>query len=176
MENSYFTFYDLEPKFSLDEVALKSKYYALSRSLHPDFYTMASPEKQEEVLLQSSYNNQAYLTLSDFHKRMYYILELHGLIEEGGNDALDQDFLMDMMDINEQVMEIQLEGDQTGLGELLTTINNLESSLLKGVETNMTTFDSGETNTENLKKIKEYYLKRKYLLRIKENISNFAGL
>lgn len=176
MENNYFTFYDLEPKFLLEEGALKSKYYALSKTLHPDFYTMASPEKQEEVLLQSSYNNQAYLTLSDFHKRMFYILELHGLIEESGNDTLDQDFLMDMMDINEQVMEVQMEGDHTGLDGLLATINNLESTLLKGIETNMTTYDSGETNIENLKKIKEYYLKRKYLLRIKENISNFAGL
>jgi molecular chaperone HscB len=81
---NYFEFYHLPIRFQIDAAALKKSFYSNSRKYHPDFYTSESAEKQAEVLQLSTLNNKAYKTLSDFDKRMEYVLQLlNGLGKEG---------------------------------------------------------------------------------------------
>ncbi|NJN78060.1 MAG: DnaJ domain-containing protein [Saprospiraceae bacterium] len=79
----------------LNEKALKKKFYQLSKQFHPDFYTLESEEKQAEILELSTINNDAYKTLSDFDKRMEYILKEKGVYAEEGQNKVPQDFLME---------------------------------------------------------------------------------
>src|SRR6185436_7553683 len=98
---NYFEFYDTPVSFMVDEDAVKKKYLELSRKFHPDFFINQSSEKQQEVLEMSTLNTRAFQTLSDFDKRMKYILELKNLIYEGERYELPPGFLMEMMEVNE---------------------------------------------------------------------------
>ena len=105
--SDFFSFYELEPAFILDEQLLRRKFLELSRAYHPDFYGAESDEKQAEALELSSKNNEVFKVLSDFDRRFSYILNLHGLLDEHKNkNALPQSFLFEMMELNEALSEI----------------------------------------------------------------------
>jgi molecular chaperone HscB len=173
---NFFEFYDLPISFKLDEGALKRQFYLRSREYHPDFHTMASSEKQAEILELSTYNTQAYKTLSNFDKRMHYVLTLKGIIKEEGKNQLPQDFLMDMMDINEAIMELEFDFDEQTYQKALADITKIEDNLLSEIEPLLENYPNTEGVTSDLEKVKIFYLKKRYLLRIQENLSKFAPL
>ncbi|RYD70944.1 MAG: Fe-S protein assembly co-chaperone HscB, partial [Sphingobacteriales bacterium] len=109
---NYFEFYELPIQFNPDLNAVKAKFYAFSKQFHPDFYANESEEKQQEVLDLSTLNNKAYQVLSDENKRIAYVLQLLGELPDGEKYNLSNDFLMDMMEINEALMEMEFEPDQ----------------------------------------------------------------
>jgi molecular chaperone HscB len=171
---NYFEFYDLPISFLLDENVLKKKFYANSKRYHPDFFTLESEERQNEILELSTRNTQAYKTLSDFDRRMKYILDLKGVLEEEGKNTLPQDFLMDMMDINEAIMELEFDFDETMYQKAIKDAQNIENQLFEEIKPIIETYQDQETTTSDLKKVKIFFLKKRYLLRILENLSKFA--
>ena len=129
-------------------------------------------------------NTQAYKTLSDFDRRMKYILDLKGIMAEEGKNQIPQDFLMDMMDINEALMELEFDFDETAYNKTLKDLENIENQLVAELSPLVENYDKNGENTEGeqtkeeatLEAIKNIYLKRRYLLRIRENLSKFASL
>lgn len=168
---NFFEFFQLPLAFLLDEDALKKAYYANSKKYHPDFYTLDSPEKQEQILELSSFNNEAFQTLADPDRRMRYVLDLFGVIAEEGANEIPQDFLMDMMDINEAIMELDFDFNPVQYQQALAQLEKLENDLYQAIFPFLQSF---ETQPSSLEAIKEYYFKKKYLLRIRENLSKFA--
>jgi molecular chaperone HscB len=173
---NYFEFFEIPISFKLDEAELKRTFYANSKKYHPDFYTLESEEKQMEVLELSTLNNNAYKTLSDFDKRMKYILDVKGILGEEGKNKLPQEFLMEMMDINENLMELEFDFDQSNFDKVQKDLKLLESNLLKEVNPFLDNYDDNAPSEEELSVIKNYFLKKRYLLRIKENLNKFASL
>ena len=171
---NYFEFYNIPISFQLDQAELKRIFYANSKKYHPDFYTLESEEKQAEILELSTLNNQAYKTLSDFDKRMKYILDLKEILAEEGQNQLPQSFLMEMMDINEVLMELEFDFDAQKFEQAETELKALETSLFKSIESIVESYDDNNSSDKELLAIKEYYLKKRYLLRIRENLSKFA--
>jgi molecular chaperone HscB len=171
---NYFEFFEIPISFKVDEAALKRIFYANSKKYHPDFYTLESEEKQAEILELSTLNNQAYKTLSDFDKRMKYILDLKEILAEEGQNQLPQSFLMEMMDINEVLMELEFDFDAQKFEQAKTELKALETSLFKSIESIVESYDDNNSSDKELLAIKEYYLKKRYLLRIRENLSKFA--
>ena len=174
---NYFEFYQLPETFLPDEKEIKNKYYALSREHHPDFHANASPEKQSEILALSTLNTNAYRTLSNPDLRMQYILGQHGLLEEGKNNELPQDFLMEMMELNEQIMELEFDFDQAAFEKVSQETISLRASLENDIRPTLQQYPmlEGFTRDEALQQIKTYYLKKKYLLRIQESLTKFAS-
>ncbi len=170
----YFEFFDLPVSFLIDEAELKKRYYANSKKFHPDFYTLESEEKQGEILELSTLNNHAYRTLKDFDSRMQYILKEKGVLkEEGENKDMPADFLMDMMEINEKLMELEFEPDPEAEAQVKQELEALESGFLEEIRPLLEGFS--EEKAGNLEPIKDYYLKKRYLLRIRENLNKFAS-
>jgi molecular chaperone HscB len=172
----YFELYDLPVSFILDKKALKRKFYKLSKQFHPDFFTLETEEKQAEILELSTINNEAYKTLSDFDKRMEYILKAKGVYAAEGQNKMPQDFLMEMMDINEALMELEFDFDSETFENTKTEVGNLEKDLSESIQPLLENYKDAADNTADLEKIKEFYFKRKYLLRIQNNLSKFAPL
>ncbi|WP_460893417.1 iron-sulfur cluster co-chaperone HscB C-terminal domain-containing protein [Rufibacter soli] len=174
---NYFQFYNMPESFLSDEKAIQAKYYALSREYHPDFYTLESPEKQQEILEKSTLNTNAYRTLSHFDKRMQYILEQHGLLEEGGDNDLPQDFLMEVMELNEQLMDLEMDYDSVQFKIVSDQTNEIEGALKAEIWPVLESYKdlAPEAQAEALQKVKNYYLKQRYLLRIKESLNKFAS-
>ncbi len=176
-EKSYFEFYDLPLSFQIDEAHLKRKFYALSKEYHPDFHANESQEKQDENLELSTINNKAYKVLSDPLKRIEYILELHDLIAEGDKYALPQEFLMDMMDVNEALMDMEFDPDPSRLMTITSEVDQLQASLFDELKQLTDEFDA-KTNTDPhtiLLKIRDIWYRQKYLMRIRTSMNKFRG-
>lgn len=171
----YFSVFDLTPTFLLDTDLLRKRFYANSKRLHPDFFTQESEAKQHEILQLSSLNNEAYEALADFDKRMQYLLQMRGVLQSEGNNELPKAFLMDMMELNEALMELEFDANPTLLAEVAAQVNVLEQNLLAEVQPLLEAYDHQHTPTESLLLVKDFFLKKRYLLRIKEKLSIFAN-
>ncbi len=173
---NFFQFYEIPVSFTLDEKVLKQKYYALSRQYHPDFHTHENEAEQEHILEMSTLNTRAYKTLSDFDERVKYILELKGLLKESEKQEIPNTFLMEMMDINESVMDLQMDFDLEKYKQTLSEVREMQNDLFAKVKPILETYNDATIAEEDLKKIKEFYLKKRYILRLEKNLSIFAPL
>jgi molecular chaperone HscB len=163
--NDYFSLFGLPVKFSIDQAGLKKIYFEESRRYHPDFFANAGEEERNLALAKSIIINNAFKTLSNESSRIKYILELKGILSEKEKEALPSEFLMEMMDINEQILE-SAPADYDSIREHITKI---EKSILDDMHRSMEEFDASE-NPEVLKQIKEAYLKQKYIWRLRESM------
>lgn len=171
----YFDIFELSPGFLLEEADLKRRFYANSKRYHPDFHTQADEATQQEILLKSSLNNKAYKTLKTEYSRIGYVLQQLGLTGEGVKHDLPQDFLMEMMEVNESMMELQMDPDPTQLEAAKAKVNQEISALRSGVLADLGADPLAPGASPALNNIKDYYLKVKYLLRMLENLDRFAG-
>ncbi len=173
---NYFEFYNIPISFLSDEAALRKTFYANSKKYHPDFFTMASEEEQQKALELSTLNNEAFKTLSERDLRMKYILELKGAMAEEGQNNIPQDFLMEMMDINEGLMELEFDYDKEAHQKVEAELNTLEQSLLDTIMPILKGYEADAEDADTLEAVKAYYFKMRYLLRIRKNLDKFASL
>lgn len=172
---NFFELYELPVSFLLEEEIVKRKFLELSRQLHPDFFVNESEAKQQEMLEKSTMNTRAYQVLADFDKRMQYILELKQVISAGERYELSPAFLMDMMDINEAMMELAQEKDGNKVAALRQQVDERFDALYDEVRQEMASYREEAADENVLKKIKDYYYRRKYLLRIQQSLDTFAA-
>ena len=164
---NYFEFYNIPVSFTPSQTDIKKTFYEFSKTYHPDFHSDASDLTKEETLQKSALNNEAYKTLKNFDLRLKYVLELKGAIQPTDKDDIPQDFLMEMMDINERIMEVQFDFEETAYNKLLEVVNAFESNLINSV---LGILEKESQTSEDLETIKNFYYKKKYLRRLKENI------
>lgn len=81
---------------------------------------------------------------------------------------------MEMMELNEELMELQLEGDEHKIAGCKLRIADWGNKLYNDVQHIMEHY-CGQITAVDLLKIKDYYFKKKYLLRIQERLARFAS-
>ena len=172
----YFELYGLPPTFKPDAVFVKRRYLELSRQYHPDFFTNESPEKQAEVLQVSSQVNEAYKVLLNQEKLIRYVLKEKGLLEDEEKYKLDAAFLGEMMDINEQLMDAEMDGDSDTIATVERDTLALQTKIYNDVaeilESDQAPVDSGETMLQ----VKSYYYRKKYLQRILDKLASMRNI
>lgn len=172
---NYFELYNLPVSFSPDKEQVRKRYYELSRLYHPDRFVQASEQEQTDALRMSAANNEAYKTFNNADATMAYVLKLNGLLEEEEKYNLPPGFLMDMMDLNEAVSEYEMEPDNKQYKEIAM---NMVASQFKDWDKHVAPiideFSKSGDNKDLLLKLKDYYFRKKYLLRIQERINTFA--
>ena len=171
---NYFEFYGIPESFNTNQATLKKKFYELSKLYHPDFYAGEDEAKQQEILELSTLNNKAYQILSDPARRMKYILKVHGLVSEGAKPQLPADFLMEMMDINERLMEVE---DAEQLAQVTAEVLAIEGDINDKIAELTADYEQIEHTAQESRRneIAEIYYRQKYLLRIKESLDTFAA-
>jgi molecular chaperone HscB len=172
---NYFEFYNLPIRLTLDLNVLKKLFYKKSREYHPDFYTSSSAEKQTEVMYLATLNNKAYKILSDFDKRMEYVLQTLGIMGAEGETKMPQDFLIEMMEINETLADLQFDFDEEKYLQVKKEVQTIENQLFVEIQAILDNPDAKEFTEADKKKLKNFYLKRRYLLRIQKSLTNFAS-
>lgn len=160
----------------VDLTALQQAFYQNSKKYHPDFHSLADPAEQDRVLELSSQNNIAYNTLRDMDRRIQYVLNLKQLIgDESTHPPLSQTFLMDMMDINETLMELEFDFDAERYKQVNKAVQELEQQLTENIRPVLDSWTEAAGGMDALLQVRDYFLKKKYLLRILENLSKFAS-
>lgn len=174
---NYFDFYSIPVSFHPDEAALKKQFYAMSKAFHPDFHAGESEEKQAEVLEQSTLNNKAWQTLSQFDKRLHYVLEVKGMLADGDKYQLPQSFLMEMMEVNEGLMDLEMEGNDELFQQLNGQVAAMEGEIAGTIQEKTTHFEKADSAEQQqlLETIKDLYYRKKYLLRIRDSLNRFAA-
>lgn len=173
---NYFELYGLPPAFAADAAVVKKKYYELSRLYHPDRFAQAGDHERAEALRMAALNNDAYKTLNSADATMAYILKLHELLEEEEKYNLPSAFLMEMMDLNEAISEYEMEPENETLRtQAVNRIEEQTRQWKEDVGPLTAQYDAGNHSGELLLKIKDYYFRKKYLLRIQQRIDTFAS-
>ncbi len=167
---NYFTLFEIPVSLKVDATEILKKYYVLSKQYHPDNYTLASAAVQEESELMTAQINRAKLILESPTKRLAYILQEKGLISDDEKQTLTPQFLGEMMDINEQLMELEFEPDVEKMATLKTEIASIEKQVFDEVASYFLQEELVLTEADGLL-LKDYYFKQKYIERIKEKLS-----
>ncbi|MBP6828573.1 MAG: Fe-S protein assembly co-chaperone HscB [Saprospiraceae bacterium] len=171
---NYFDFFGLPVSFQVDPAALRSVFLQNSRKYHPDFHTLSDEARQASALEMSTLNNEAFKTLSDMDRRIRYILEINDLLgSEDAQPPLPASFLGEMMDINEALMELEFDFDETRYQAALHSVQVMEQSLVNEIQPILEHWTAAD-GKEPLLRVRDYFLKKRYLLRIHENLSKFA--
>ena len=169
---NYFELFNIPISFYPDLIHLKTKFYELSRKFHPDFFTQENETDQLDALEMSSLVNKAYKVFQSRDETIKYVLQLNGMMmEEDEKYVLPSDFLMDMMDLNEQLMEATMEINHAEIEKVKQGIATKQHEIELPVKSLMEDYKDGENNQQYLGLIKEYYFKKKYLNRILATIA-----
>jgi molecular chaperone HscB len=163
---NYFELFEIPITLHPDISELKPKFYALSRKYHPDFYAQENEFDQAESLELSSQVNKAFKVFQNRDETIKYVLQLKGLLEEEEKYTLPPDFLMEMMNLNEQMMDAKIESDTSLVEKTKTSIANIQEEIYEPVKHIVEGYEEGKTTEAELLEVKEYYYKKKYLNRI----------
>jgi molecular chaperone HscB len=99
-----FRIFDLPYDFVIDPKALHNAYRNHMMKLHPDRNSQKHPDEQQRLEQQASAVTAAYDILKKPHERARHLLKMfgHGLDEEEST-VVDPEFLMEIMEIREDV-------------------------------------------------------------------------
>ncbi|MFY0643167.1 MAG: Fe-S protein assembly co-chaperone HscB [Bacteroidia bacterium] len=169
--DNFFEFFDFPVQFELDENALRIAYLKNSKNFHPDYHVQ-DPDKHEEALRITSINNKAYKTLLDEQSRIQHILDLYNVSTEGVK--LPPDFLMEMMEINEELMDAKMDDNQELVSGIQKRAEIMKQEMHSKLLNALTQFDDSpqEDKANSLELVKDLFLKMKYMKRLEENLNS----
>src|SRR5450432_409555 len=170
---NYFELFELPVSFIVDQSKLSLQYFALQKK-YPDRPANADRDEQTKDLEKSSMIDKGFIILKDPDNTTKYVLEIKGLLPEEEKYELSPDFLMEMTELNEGLME----GDILNIEEAETKIFQLQKSLYHGVQHIIEGYSDDTITEAQLLQVKDYYYRKKYLNGILERLEgmrNIAG-
>jgi len=156
---NYFELFELPVAIQIDKTKLAQKFFELQKKYHPDFFANGTEHEQAEALEISSQLNKALKVLKNQDQTIKYVLQLKQLLEEEEKYQLSPAFLMEMMELNEE-----LSADSAN------QIEELETQLYSEVKPIIENYDDATATNADLLILKEYYYKKKYLQRILDRL------
>lgn len=177
----YFTAFELSRRFEVDRAALEKRFYAISRTLHPDRFASealagASASEDRRVSLERmSFVNQAYATLKDPAKRREYLLSLEGVIAP---KQVPVDLAEAWFELQDEVMD--------GPGSAAALVEKFESRLAESKESTLGRIaalekeydaakDRNETGREALQKVASETQLLGYFASLERDVARLKG-
>ncbi len=168
---NYYELFEMPVSLQQDEKEVKKKFYELSRKYHPDFYTGSTPEEQANALELSSHVNKAYKIFRNRDETIKYVLQQKGLLAEEEKYELPTGFLMEMLELSEQMTDAKREENEEATSAVQQAVNNIQTEIYEPVKKIIEHYEEGVTTEKELLQVKEYYYKKKYLTRILAGIN-----
>ncbi|MDX2128027.1 MAG: iron-sulfur cluster co-chaperone HscB C-terminal domain-containing protein [Chloroherpetonaceae bacterium] len=175
----FFSLFGLSEKIHLDTKDLQKRFYALSKEIHPDFHQTSHLSEQEASLSATARLNQAFLTLKDFDKRVWYLVNSKlGELPEVEKKKTPPELLIRLMDIRETLSEFQSTPSDLLRHSLEASLHSLQE---EQKELNAEIYALGEsfdqTNSEDarenlLKAIRSLMLKKNFLKSLIQTIDS----
>jgi len=171
MPMEYFELFEIPVQLQVPEGSLSQKFFELSRRYHPDYFIREGEAAQAIALEKSAMLNKAFRTFQRPDETIRYVLLEKGLMAEEEKYDLPSDFLMEVLEINENLMDTD---NSQANAALRSTINNLQNEIYAPVKDIVEHYQEGVTSEEELLQVKEYYYKKKYLDRIRRQLAGMA--
>ena len=168
---TYFELFNIPVQLKVNAALLSKKFFELSKKYHPDYFATENEQMQAEVLEKSALLNKAWKTFQNPDATIKYVLQQKGLLAEEEKYELPAGFLMEVLEINEQIMDADEADIAIGLK---SKINALQSEIYEPVKEMVENYQEGITSEKELLQVKEYYYKKKYLDRIRQQLSGMA--
>jgi molecular chaperone HscB len=125
----YYALIGLPRGLSLSLDDLQTRYYALSRELHPDRFMQKPEAERQRALDMSSALNDGYRTLKDPIKRAQYLLMLEGFdIGEQRSKDVPPELLEEVFELNMALEEMR-GGDDSARPQLEQAEKNFAGML-----------------------------------------------
>lgn len=122
-----FTTMGLPARYDLDVDDLEARYRELSKVLHPDRHAQKPANERRLSLGKAVEVNEAYRILKDDLARAAALLALRGHVaREGKEPAADPAFLMEVMELREELAEARASGDLDRVGRLGTKVSKMQ--------------------------------------------------
>ena len=163
---NYFELFGLPIGFQVDTQKLRAAFMEIQKASHPDKFAQGTSEEQEAALEQSSLANKGFTLLNQKEQILPYVLEIVGIMTPDEKYALEPDFLMVMMDLNEAWMDAE---DETSKQAIIQQVEQLKNDIYTPIQSFMEVDQIDSISQEAMLQIKSYYYKKKYLDRILED-------
>jgi len=137
ISKNFFELLALPVSFQVDSTLLSERYLELQKTLHPDRHAHLSDRERRLSEQYTAYLNEAVSTLKAPLSRAQYLLTLQGIDTTGESSvAIDPGFLMQQMELREQLEEIPSEDDPfEALEELADDVETMLKQLRAMFET-----------------------------------------
>jgi len=116
-----FALLGLPAQYDLDPQLIERAFFDRSKELHADKFATAPTAERVAALSRSRALNDAYQTLKKPMARAEYLLAQGG-VAIGDNERLDPEFLMNVLELREELAEAKLAGDRPTLERLQTAM------------------------------------------------------
>jgi molecular chaperone HscB len=166
---NYFELFRIPVTLQPDKGLVRRRFLELSKENHPDYFVNNPRAEQDTALEVSALLNKAWATFGNTDETIKYVLTLKGLLEEEEKYQLSPDFLMEMMEMNEELAEAQEDpGKKT---EIEQRLESIEKEIYEPVQNIIENYQEGVTSEKELLQVKDYYFRKKYLKRLHHQLS-----
>ena len=163
--------FDIPIRLKVDKQSLQKKFIELSKKYNPDYFATQAFEKQAKALEISATLNKAWKTFQNPDETIKYVLQSKGLLEDEEKYQLPPGFLMEMMEINEQLVGAKMEENAEKTTHLSSVISQLSTEIYEPVKEIVEHYQESITSEKELLQVKDYYFKKKYLNRIRQQLT-----
>jgi len=112
-----FSLLGLPAQYDLDPQVIERAFFERSKELHADKFATAPAAERVAALSKSRALNDAYQTLKKPMARAEYLLARNG-VAIGDNERLDPAFLMQVLELREELAEAKVRNDRPSLERL----------------------------------------------------------
>jgi molecular chaperone HscB len=112
-----FALLGLTPRYEVDTAALERAFFERSKAVHPDRVAGAPAAERVAALSKSRALNDAYQLVKKPVSRAEYLLARAG-VTIGDNERLDPAFLMEILELREELAEARVAGQLARVEEL----------------------------------------------------------
>ena len=111
LTQDFFQLFGFPRTYQIDTDTLMQRYRELQHSAHPDRFASASTQERRLSVQTAAHINEAYQTLKSPLLRARYLLEQHGIDALQQAPSLGDEFLLEQMELREQLAELQERPD-----------------------------------------------------------------
>lgn len=167
---NYYDFFSLPRKLTIEQEALQTRFYALSRKWHPDRFSRKSAEEQAQALEATAILNDGYRTLRDPIRRAEYLLSEEGFpLGEQRSRDVPPELLEEVFELNTMLEELK-GGDKaarTQLGIAEASFLNMRSDTDRELEALFARYDASDAQSDTarqaLQEIRGVLNRRRYI-------------
>lgn len=113
---NYFEILGLPVKYAIDRDVLEAQYLERAQRVHPDRFAQGDAAVQRAAMERSAAVNESYRVLRDPVRRAEYLVKLAGIDLDSsdpdeGAPAMDQRFLIEMIERRDQIETARMKGE-----------------------------------------------------------------